>query len=380
MNILLVGPHPPATGGISSHVFDLARALADNGNNVTVFCGTVPNITNQKCDYETYTNRGYKVSYNDLRVFNLPNMLVLLNRLAKNSDIIHALSYKSSFLVNSFKKLNRRKVVTTLHSYYVYEKTKLDTHYIRLNILKFIERKVIEDSDALISVDSRIAKWVSKAYDREVDLISKNSLYFKDYEHYKNKNRELIITCPRHLYPKNGVHVAIHAIAELSKKYDASLHIIGEGPERPFLEKLIRNLALRNVVLHGNRSREETVSIIARSKLVLIPSIPINGLEEATSIAALEAMAVGTPVVASNVGGLKEILSDRSTGLLVSPNNPRDLAGAIEELLTDDRLCKTLKENSQKHVRENHDWSKNVVFIEKLYRGLHLREKSHRLG
>lgn len=366
----MLGPHPPATGGVSSHIFDLSRTLADNGNNVTVFCEANSNIATQKYDYQRYLKKRYKIIYNDVRAFSLPHLLFELNQLVEDSDIVHAHTYKTSFVVNILKKINAKKVVTTLHSYLVYEKMGANKGGIKAKLLKFVEHSVIMGSDTLISVDSRIAKWISKVYNRKVDLILKNSLYLNDYAQYKNQKKELIITCPRQLRPKNGVNIAIQAMKDLKGKRDVSLHVIGEGSERPFLEKLVRKLALSNVILHGSESREETVSIIAKSKVVVIPSIPINGLEEATSIAALEAMAVGTPVIASNIGGLKEIISHKYTGYLVKPNNPLDLAKAIEELLLDNELYETIKRNSQKYVRENHDWSKNRVFIENLYERL----------
>ena len=367
-NILLVGPHPPETGGPSSHVHDLARALTDRGHKVIVLCREDHShkgyLLSKKQRYEVIMVKGW----NPQSMLRLPKILHFL----QTADIVHTHTYQTAYVMNILRKVVRRKLVTTLHSYYVREKLGLGKGPIKIIACKIIEANVIKKSDALIAVDHRIAKWVDTNYERKVELVLKNNLYLRDFERYKNINKgDLLIVCPRHLHPKNGVHMAIEAIKILVKERgykNISLMIIGEGSQKKFLETLVKDWDLqRYVTFLGNMNRNETICWIARSQVTLIPSIPLEGLEEATSIAALESMAVGTPVVASKIGGLAEIVKDKQTGILVEPNLSQNLAEAIDSLINNATLYDFIAKQAYEYVRTEHDWSKNVELVEEVY-------------
>lgn len=68
------------------------------------------------------------------------------------------------------------------------------------------------------------------------------------------------------------------------------------------------------------------VSLMDQTQGIIIPSIPVSGVIEAISISALEDMGVGEPIIASNIGGLQEIIKDKETGLLFEPGNAKQLA------------------------------------------------------
>jgi glycosyltransferase involved in cell wall biosynthesis len=89
--------------------------------------------------------------------------------------------------------------------------------------------------------------------------------------------------------------------------------------------------------------------------------VPSKGVEEATSISAIEGQAVGRPVVASDLGGLREVITNDVNGLLSPPGNAGALADAVQRLLSDRALAKRLGDAGAENVRTSHSlevWSR----------------------
>jgi glycosyltransferase involved in cell wall biosynthesis len=105
--------------------------------------------------------------------------------------------------------------------------------------------------------------------------------------------------------------------------------IVGEGPERPNLESLIRRKGLEGKVLLTGQ-RDEVPEFLSLMDLFIMPS-----LQEGLGAALLEAMAAGKPVIASDVGGMPEVIAHGQNGMLVPPGKPEALAEAITGLIRD---------------------------------------------
>lgn len=128
------------------------------------------------------------------------------------------------------------------------------------------------------------------------------------------------------MFPQKGFDVFLRAHAATVNKPQMTL--IGDGPERESLESLARSLGLNgDVRFTGQQDRESVLAEMARAELIVIPS-----RRESFGLVALEAMALGKPVVASRVGGLPEIL-EGADALLVEPDEPNNLAIAIDAAL-----------------------------------------------
>lgn len=138
------------------------------------------------------------------------------------------------------------------------------------------------------------------------------------------------------------------------------MRLLGDGPERPALERLTTELDLAGtVVFEGFRLRPEEV--VTASQFAVLTSH-----EEGFPNAVLEAMAAGLPVVATAVGGVPELV-DRSTGILVPPRSPEALAAAIEKVAADPDLRRTLGAAARTHV-EAFSWPRCVDAHVALYR------------
>ncbi|MHB1446455.1 MAG: glycosyltransferase [Acidimicrobiales bacterium] len=137
----------------------------------------------------------------------------------------------------------------------------------------------------------------------------------------------LRLVCVGRLSPEKGFDIAIAAVDRLaSRGLDLSLRIVGEGPERPSLERQARHLGAR-VVFEGPMSRAERDGAIRSSHALLAPS-----RHEGLGLVALESLALGTPVIASSVGGLVEVVGEPQDGILVPAGDPEALAAAIARL------------------------------------------------
>jgi len=133
------------------------------------------------------------------------------------------------------------------------------------------------------------------------------------------------------LASQKGLPVALEALAELG---DGRLLVIGDGPERGALEELVQKLSLGDrVTFAGSRSRDDVLRAFAGARAAVLPS-----LWENLPHAAVEALAVGTPVVATAVGGVPEVVHDDQNGLLVPAGDAHALAAALRRVLEDDEL------------------------------------------
>ena len=128
------------------------------------------------------------------------------------------------------------------------------------------------------------------------------------------------------------INDVIRIFAAIRKARPAKLLLVGDGPERPMAEELIRHLDLcEDVRMLGKQQDME--EIFAVSDLFLLPSE-----YESFGLAALEAMAAGVPVVASNAGGLPEIITQGVNGYMADVGDVEEMGRKAIEILSDDSI------------------------------------------
>jgi glycosyltransferase involved in cell wall biosynthesis len=141
----------------------------------------------------------------------------------------------------------------------------------------------------------------------------------------------------------------------------AYLLVVGDGSCREALEAQARDLGIAGHVVFTGR-REDVPAVTAALEVAVLPSY-----REAQGLTVLEAMALSRPVVASNVGGIPEMIEDGRTGLLVPPKDPVALANAIVRLLTDHAYADLLARGGHDLVHEQFCVERMVRAIEDLY-------------
>lgn len=121
---------------------------------------------------------------------------------------------------------------------------------------------------------------------------------------------------------------------------------------------------LHTVELVGNIRYEDLPVFLQKTDIGLVPS----AYPEPFGIVNIEIMACGLPVIATKVGGIPEIVVDGETGLLIEPNNPHELAMAIEKLLDFPDLRKRMGKAGRKRVVEKFSWEKHLEHLIEIYR------------
>jgi glycosyltransferase involved in cell wall biosynthesis len=174
---------------------------------------------------------------------------------------------------------------------------------------------------------------------------------------------ELVFLAAASLVPRKGLDVLVDALALLQGRgLTPRVWIAGDGPARAALEERTRSAGLDGrVTFLGARS--DVPDLIAAADVFVHPAH-----REGLGIAALEAMALARPVVASRVGGLAESVVDGRTGLLVPPGDARALAEALERVSKDDALRSALGSAGPSRVAEGFLADQMVEQYERLYR------------
>jgi len=138
-----------------------------------------------------------------------------------------------------------------------------------------------------------------------------------------------IISHTSNFRPVKRLHDVIAIFAAVQKEVDCHLVLIGDGPDRPKTQALVRELGLSNRVCFLGK-RDSFVDILQHSDLFLLPSVT-----ESFGLAALEAMSCGVPVIASDVGGLPEVVLHGQCGFLAPVGDIQSMAGYALRLLSD---------------------------------------------
>ena len=183
------------------------------------------------------------------------------------------------------------------------------------------------------------------------------------------KQEEAVVGIVSKLWEGKGHTVLIEAFKLLKEKIkDAKLVIVGEGYLYDELFRMVDNNGLRESVLFTGFQMDVS-EIIATFDVAVLPSF-FEGMGRVI----LEAMAMEKPVVASRVGGIPDLIDQGINGLLVRPGDARELADALEKVLSDKGLARKLGREGRKRIKDQFSADVMVQSIEKLYRELLARK------
>lgn len=166
-----------------------------------------------------------------------------------------------------------------------------------------------------------------------------------------------------------GVPVLLRALSLLPK--DVHVLLVGDGPRRAAYEREARALGVAERCHFVGRVSSERFTDVYRSMDVF--AFPSTNAAEAFGLVAVEAMSCGVPVVASDLPGVRSVVADGTTGLLVPPNDPAALADALNRLLEQDDLRRGMGRAARERAVARYDWDRHIEELTKTYRGLRTR-------
>jgi len=169
------------------------------------------------------------------------------------------------------------------------------------------------------------------------------------------------------LVPVKGIPYLIQAFSLVVREVPyAKLYIIGDGPSKCELLRIVEKLGIsKSVLFQGYVHHSKLPVFLSSSTMLVLPSI-----SEGMARVILEAMACGKPVVASNVGGIRELVNHGENGLLVQPGDITQLAGSIVMLLKEHEFARNLGRAGRKLVEKNFSHEKGIKRMLDMYKRL----------
>lgn len=183
-------------------------------------------------------------------------------------------------------------------------------------------------------------------------------------DHEVSADRPVHIVCVGRLSPEKGYSVLIDAVARLAGKGKRlTVDVVGDGPARDDVQLAIREAGLTGSIrLLGAMPEARTLETIAEADMLVLPSF-MEGLP----VVAMEAMAIGVPVIASRVAGIPELIEDGVTGLTVTPADDAALASAMERLAEDGGLQRKFVAAGKEKVAADHSIGKTARRMKALF-------------
>ena len=176
-----------------------------------------------------------------------------------------------------------------------------------------------------------------------------------DFRQKNNLENKIVLTFAGVFDNRKGIKTLLEAFAAaLEEANNLHLVMIGTGPLEDFIKDFVNQNKLgNNITLIPWLPNEQLPGVFASSDIFVHPSEPYGGWEEQFGYSMAEASACGLPVIATKTGSIEEIVLDGITGVLVEPQRPDQLKGAIMGLVKDIELRKKMGLAGRKHIEEN---------------------------
>ncbi|GAB4201867.1 MAG: N-acetyl-alpha-D-glucosaminyl L-malate synthase BshA [Bacteroidia bacterium] len=329
----------PTFGGSGAVATELGKALANKGHKVHFISYNLPFKLNHFNENIIY----HEVEWHEYPLFEYqPYESALTSKIVdvalyESLDILHvhyAIPHASAAYMAKQILLSKKiklPYITTLHGTDI-------TLVGKDPSFEPVIRFSLNNSDAITSVSKALKKETLNAFkiDNNVEVIYN----FIDFEKMQNIKRnakccisdkskdEKILMHISNFRKVKRIDDIIKIFSIVRKKIKSRLVLVGDGPEKPYIERIVRNFNLQKDVIFTGRIAEPS-EILASADLFLLPSET-----ESFGLSALEAMAMGIPVISSNSGGITEVNINGKTGYTCNVGDVQTMAKKSIELLT----------------------------------------------
>lgn len=373
MRILMLSwEYPPkSVGGLSNHVYYISHSLIKLGHEVhVVTCqeGTAPIKENDKGVF-IHRVEPYNIKTDDFIKWVMQLNFAMIEesmRLIKdtgNFDIIHGHDWLSAYALKSIKWGFNIPAVCTIHA----------TEHGRNNGIRTEMQRYIASCEAMLIYECR--RVISCSYYMREEIHTffstprdkihvipngiesgkfQGRIRSKEFRRkFAEDDEKIVFFIGRHVYEK-GVQILIDSIPYIIEVYEKIKFVIGGvGPMTLDLKNRVEKMGLQNkVIFTGYMEEKDKINLYKVADAAIFPS-----LYEPFGIVVLEAMAAGCPVVASDVGGIAEIINHKTTGMKFALNSIDSLKENLISVLMDEELSNKLITNAKLEVQEKYSWS-----------------------
>lgn len=381
MKILIAADlHWPTINGVATASRTLAKGLSDRGHEVLVIAPSQTGRGYEEYDGNYLVKRTRSVPfpfYQNFKISPTPQMEVRKIIREFEPDVIHVqMALFLGFVARNYAVKYDIPLVATNHAM---PENLMDNIRLLAPISKPIQRLMVEygarfhaKADYItLPTRSAIDMFGEDRVDSPVAAISNGidlsrfqptTAAPEIYEKFKLPTDKQIVTYIGRVDAEKHLEVLIRAYASIATK-DNHLLIVGDGTDMEHLRNLVYSLSLDDsVTFTGRVSDDEIVALHKVGALYAITSPA-----ELQSIATLEAMASGKPIVAVDAGALGELCQNGTNGVLVEKDNVQQVAAAIDKILSDKKLQKEYSKQSLK-IAATHDMSHTLDQYEAIYR------------
>ena len=309
-----------------------------------------------------------------------------------NYPLIHTNYWLSAWAGLELQKTSNIQLVHTYHSLGAVKYQSLVEIPQVANTRLRIEREILERANCVVATSPQeqetLRSLVSTRGQIEIIPCGTDTDNFRltskahARTHLKLGTHEKVILYVGRFDERKGIETLVRACALLKEKNIPNLKLIivggssanmPDGDERKRIENIVNDLGLRDNTLFAGRIGHDILPMYyTASDVCVIPSH-----YEPFGLVAIEAMACGVPVVASNVGGLKFTIIPEETGLLVEPKDTEAFASSIYRILFDDLWVRKMRKQASANVNQRFSWAGVTIQLSELYRHVLARSIMH---
>ncbi len=398
MKILQINKFFYPKGGTETYLFSLISLLSKNGHEIVGFSQKNKNNINIKGE-EFFINEinldkfYFKNIFKIGRIFWSFGAKKNISKLINQEDIdlvhIHNIYHQISPSILSTIKKAGLPIVMTVHDFklvspnytlFATKNQRTSKSFIArllMSLEYFFHRsiKVYQNNIDLFIAPSEFVKNKLISSGFEVNKIIVLPHFIESNDQINNLAEKNYIICFGRLDTSKGIDILIKAFAQI--KSDSDLKIIGNGPYKKELEKLVKNLGVENKIEFIDHCHKKDLELImAQSLFTVFPSL----VHETFGLGIIESYFLGKPVIASRVGAYTENVTNNKTGLLVEPENIPELKNAIEKLILDLDLRKSMGQSAKQMALDMFTADIHINKINNIYNSLIFNlkaEKNH---
>jgi len=242
-------------------------------------------------------------------------------------------------------------------------------HDFRVNRkFRMIIRKILKRADVVTATSRFLADETQKQLPpgKQVNVVpfGVDTAFFQPSKRFK-RDKNITLCYIKALESHYGPHLLISTMPQILKNHpDTRLVMVGSGSQERNLRLLAQQLNISSLITFtGSLTPESVKGVLTKADIFIMPSL----CQEAFGVAALEAQAMGVPVIASRRGGIPEAVKDGETGLLFDPDDSEQLFTALSKLMNNPKLRKQMGKKGKEFVSEMYDWDVCAQKMASLY-------------